>query len=80
MREEIRVEGHTDNVPIASPVFPSNWELSSARASSVVRLFVAAGIAPARLAAVGYADHKPVEPNDTAEGRSRRSFALGRRF
>jgi chemotaxis protein MotB len=69
--QEIRVEGHTDNMPIASPVFPSNWELSSARASSVVRLFVAAGIAPARLAAVGYADHKPVEANETAEGRSR---------
>ena len=69
--QEIRVEGHTDHVPIASPVFPSNWELSSARASSVVRLFIASGIAPARLAAVGYADHKPVEPNDTPEGRSR---------
>ena len=69
--QEIRVEGHTDHVPIASPLFPSNWELSSARASSVVRLFIAAGIAPSRLAAVGYADHKPVEPNDTPEGRSR---------
>ncbi len=69
--QEIRVEGHTDHVPIASPVFPSNWELSSARASSVVRLFIATGIAPARLAAVGYADHKPVESNDTPEGRSR---------
>ena len=69
--QDIRVEGHTDHVPIASPIFPSNWELSSARASSVVRLFIASGIAPARLAAVGYADHKPVEPNDTPEGRSR---------
>ena len=69
--QDIRVEGHTDHVPIASPIFPSNWELSSARASSVVRLFIASGIAPVRLAAVGYADHKPVEPNDTPEGRSR---------
>jgi chemotaxis protein MotB len=69
--QEIRVEGHTDHLPIASPIFPSNWELSSARASSVVRLFIASGIPPARLAAVGYADHKPVESNDTPEGRAR---------
>ena len=69
--QQIRVEGHTDHLPIASATFPSNWELSSARASSVVRLFIATGIAPARLAAVGYADHKPVESNDTPEGRSR---------
>jgi chemotaxis protein MotB len=68
---EVRVEGHTDNLPIASVVFPSNWELSSARASSVVRLFITAGVAPARLAAVGYADNKPVEPNATLEGRAR---------
>ena len=69
--QQIRVEGHTDNVPIASAIFPSNWELSSARASSVVRLFIATGVAPARLAAIGYADHKPVESNDTVDGRSR---------
>jgi chemotaxis protein MotB len=69
--QQIRVEGHTDHLPIANATYPSNWELSSARASSVVRLFIATGIAPARLAAVGYADHKPVEPNDTPEGRSR---------
>jgi chemotaxis protein MotB len=68
---EIRVEGHTDNLPIASAVFPSNWELSSARASSVVRLFLATGVAAPRLVAVGYADNKPVEPNDTVEGRAR---------
>jgi len=70
-QQQIRVEGHTDHLPIASATFPSNWELSSARASSVVRLFIGAGVAPARLAAVGYADHKPVESNDTPEGRSR---------
>jgi chemotaxis protein MotB len=69
--QEVRVEGHTDNLPIASAVFPSNWELSSARASSVVRLFLTAGVAPARLAAVGYADNKPVDSNDTLEGRAR---------
>lgn len=70
-QQQIRVEGHTDYLPIASVAFPSNWELSSARASSVVRLFIAAGVAPARLAAVGYAEHKPVESNDTPEGRAR---------
>jgi chemotaxis protein MotB len=70
-RQQIRVEGHTDHLPIASAVYPSNWELSSARASSVVRLFMAAGVEPARLAAVGYAEHKPVESNDTPEGRAR---------
>ena len=69
--QQVRVEGHTDHLPIASPVFPSNWELSSARASSVVRLFMAAGVAPARLAAVGYAEHKPVDSNETLEGRAR---------
>jgi chemotaxis protein MotB len=69
--QQIRVEGHTDHLPIASAVFPSNWELSSARASSVVRLFMAAGVEPARLAAVGYGEHKPVESNETPEGRAR---------
>jgi chemotaxis protein MotB len=69
--DTIQVEGHTDNVPIASAQFPSNWELASARASSVVRLFVASGVAPARLTASGYADNRPVESNDTVEGRAR---------
>lgn len=67
----IKVEGHTDPVPIASAQYPSNWELSSARASSVVRLFVASGIAASRLTATGYADNRPVEANDTPEGRAR---------
>jgi chemotaxis protein MotB len=69
--EPIQVEGHTDNVPIASAQYPSNWELASARASAVVRLFVASGVDPARLTASGYADNRPVESNDTAEGRAR---------
>jgi chemotaxis protein MotB len=69
--DPVQVEGHTDNVPIASAVFPSNWELASARASAVVRLFVQSGMDPARLAAIGYADNRPVERNDTAEGRAR---------
>ena len=67
----INVEGHTDTLPIASALYPSNWELASARASSVVRLFAAGGVAPRRLSAIGYADNRPVDSNDTAEGRSR---------
>ncbi|MCC6867951.1 MAG: flagellar motor protein MotD [Burkholderiales bacterium] len=69
--QQIRVEGHTDNLPIASLQYPSNWELSSARAASVVRLFTATGVDASRLSAVGYADNKPVEANDTPEGRAR---------
>lgn len=67
----IEVEGHTDNVPIASPLFPSNWELSAVRASSVVRLFIDNGIAPARLTAIGRSANLPVAPNDNEEGRAR---------
>ena len=69
--DPVQVEGHTDNVPIASAQFPSNWELASARASSVVRLFVASGVNPARLTATGYAENRPVESNDTVDGRAR---------
>jgi chemotaxis protein MotB len=67
----IQVEGHTDSVPINTPVFPSNWELSSVRASSVVRLFIANGIPEARLTAVGYGANFPVASNETPEGRLR---------
>lgn len=67
----IRVEGHTDSVPINNSAFPSNWELSAVRASSVVRLFVDSGIADKRLTAVGHGPTRPVAPNDTAEGRLR---------
>lgn len=68
----VQVEGHTDNVPmIGGGAYPSNWELATARASSVVRLFIAAGVDPARLAAIGYADNRPVESNETIEGRTR---------
>lgn len=68
---QIQIEGHTDNLPIASPVFPSNWELSSARASSVTRLFVENGVMPQRVVVIGYADNRPVDTNDTPEGRAR---------
>lgn len=60
---EISVEGHTDNVPISSTLYPSNWELSSARASQVVRFLIAKGIAADRLKAIGYADTYPLLPN-----------------
>lgn len=70
-RHAISVEGHTDNVPIDTPQFPSNWELSSARASTVVRHLIARGIPANRLTAVGYADTRPLADNDTAEGRAR---------
>jgi chemotaxis protein MotB len=67
----IEVEGHTDNLPISTAKFPSNWELSSARASSVVRLFIDQGVVAKRLKAVGSADNQPVVPNDSPEGRAR---------
>lgn len=67
----IQVEGFTDNVPIATHQFPSNWELSTARAAAVVRLFVEEGIVPERLSAVGYGEHRPTASNSAAEGRAR---------
>jgi chemotaxis protein MotB len=66
----IRVEGHTDNRPINTPAFPSNWELSAARAASVVHLFTRAGIDPARLAVIGLGENRPAQSNDTAGGRN----------
>jgi len=67
----IQVEGHTDNLPISNVLFPSNWELSAVRASSVVRLFVDRGIPETRLLAVGHGAKQPVSTNDTPEGRLR---------
>jgi chemotaxis protein MotB len=65
----IRVEGHTDDRPIATATFPSNWELSGARAASVVRIFGARGIGANRLSLTGYGEHRPLASNDTPEGR-----------
>jgi chemotaxis protein MotB len=65
----IHVEGFTDNVPINTEAFPSNWELSAARAASVVHLFTSAGLDPRRLVALGYAEYRPIASNDTEEGR-----------
>jgi chemotaxis protein MotB len=67
---DIEIEGHTDATPISGGRYPSNWELSSARASSVVRLLNDRGVASVRLVAVGYADTRNVSPNFTPEGRS----------
>lgn len=66
----IRVEGHTDNLPIATAAFPSNWELSAARAANVVRLFQANAVMPDRLAAIGMGQYRPIADNDTAAGRN----------
>lgn len=67
---QIAVEGHTDSVPIRSHRFPSNWELSGSRAGSVVRYFEANGISSKRLRAIGYADTKPLQSNQSTEGRA----------
>lgn len=67
----IRVEGFTDDRPIRTARFPSNWELSAARAAAVVRMLVQEGIAPQRMAAVGYGEYQPVARNDTERGRRR---------
>ena len=72
-RQQIKVEGHTDNVPISSRLaekFPSNWELSTARATTVVRYLQGRGVNPSALSAEGYAEFRPVGSNDTDEGRS----------
>lgn len=66
----VRVEGHTDNVPISSREYPTNWELSAARAASVVRLFVSRGVAPERLTVIGLGEFRPLKSNATAEGRN----------
>jgi chemotaxis protein MotB len=68
---QIQIEGHTDKEPISSVVFPSNWELSAARSGSVIRLFEKNGVDGARMVAIGYADKRPVESNDTPDGRAR---------
>jgi chemotaxis protein MotB len=65
------VEGHTDNTPIATQKFPSNWELSSSRATSVARYLISQGVAANRLRAIGYADTKPKVENIKDEDRAR---------
>jgi chemotaxis protein MotB len=68
----IRVEGHTDNIPIAHGSFPSNWELSTQRAVNVVKYLAdVCGMNPQKLSAAGYADSRSIASNDTPEGRAR---------
>jgi len=68
----IRIEGHTDNIPMSSDIYPSNWDLSTARAANVVRLFInKANASPENLIAVGYGEYRPVSDNSTEEGRAR---------
>jgi chemotaxis protein MotB len=70
-KHPIVVEGHTDSQPIGSSQYPSNWELSGARAAAVVRDFVQAGVLTRRLSFSGYADEEPIATNSTSAGRSR---------
>lgn len=67
----ILVEGHTDNQSISTTRYLSNWELSSARATSVTRYLIRRGIAPQRLSAIGYAGTRPLTSNDSEQGRSK---------
>ncbi|HYE89311.1 MAG TPA: OmpA family protein, partial [Vicinamibacterales bacterium] len=68
---DVRVEGHTDNIAIATERFASNWELSTARATAVVSFLAAEGrLSPARLSAAGYGEFRPRVPNDSAAGRA----------
>jgi len=69
---QIRIEGHTDNLPINTPQFPSNWELSTARATTVLRYLIEhVGLSPEKMSAVGYGEYRPLFPNDTEEHRAR---------
>ena len=71
LASSIRVEGHTDNTPIHTPQFPSNWELSTARATFLLQYLISNGkISPRRLSAVGYGEYHPIAPNNTSEGRA----------
>jgi len=65
----VQIEGYTDNVPINTWQYPSNWELSTARATSVLQLLVSYGVSPERMSAVGHGEFKPAAPNDTEAGR-----------
>ncbi|MDR1701658.1 MAG: OmpA family protein [Sporomusaceae bacterium] len=76
LTQQVTISGHTDNVPINTRTFPSNWELSSSRAVNFTRLTLLLGntgdtpLLPARFRAIGYGEYRPIEPNDTPEGRA----------
>lgn len=67
----IIVQGHTDNIPISNSLFPSNWELSSARASSVAKILLKEGIEGRKISVVGFAEFQPLNNNDTSENRAK---------
>lgn len=67
----ITIEGHTDDLPIGTQRYPSNWELSAARAINVLKLFISCGYPKDLLSAVGYGEHHPIAPNDTPENRAK---------
>jgi len=67
---DIRIEGHTDNVPIHNSQFSSNWDLSTARATATIRLLIRYKLKPERMSAAGYAEFHPIAGNDTPEGRA----------
>ncbi|RLJ22712.1 flagellar motor protein MotD [bacterium endosymbiont of Escarpia laminata] len=71
LKNQLQIEGYTDNQPIHTPEYPSNWELSAARAASVVHLIARMGVAPERLAAIGYGEHRPIADNDSESGRQK---------
>lgn len=66
----INIKGHTDNIPISTQVFPSNWELSAVRATTVLKYLVSKGVSPKRLTATGYGDVLPLVPNTSEENRA----------
>ena len=67
----LQVDGHTDRVPIRTPRFPSNWELSTARAISVAQFLITQGLPPDRVAARGFAEFQPLDPGDTVDAYRR---------
>jgi len=67
----IKIEGHTDNVPMSSAMYASNWELSGARAAVLARYLIMKKVDPKRISAVGYADMRPIADNSTPEGRAK---------
>ncbi len=72
MPNQIQIEGHTDNIPIKTALYPSNWELSTARATALLRHFMERGkIPPTKFAVSGYAEYQPITSNDTPEGRAK---------
>lgn len=73
---KISIEGHTDNIPISSSIYKSNWELSAARASSVLHFLLQKGLNPDRFMIAGYGEYRPIESNETAEGRAKKTEEL----